>query len=219
MSARPESLVRPEYGPALPQLLRERYGVSTRVGGALGVVAIVIAVAIALVLRSNDIVYVHGSAPTFNLRYARALHRSSPRPGVLFELVGRRGGLFLQSLTIRPLRLPPYHGSVSGLLPVFAEPHVRAISHRFPGFDQLDEGKARISGAPGYQVGFKAKLGARTLYGREVLVVPGTPGARDGVVMTVIQTNAAGAHSVADVGSVGAMKKAFRSFTFGTTGN
>ena len=51
----------------------------------------------------------------------------------------------LQSLTIRPLHLPRYRGSVSGMLPVYAEPHVRAVSRRYDGFVALDEGKARIN--------------------------------------------------------------------------
>ena len=37
-----------------------------------------------------------------------------------------------------------------------------------------------------------------------------------GLVITVIQTHAAGVHSVDDVGSVGAIKKPFRSIAFGT---
>ena len=181
----------------------------------LAAAVVAVAVVVALILRGGDIIYVHRSDPVFNLRYSGVLHRSPPRPGVLFELIGKRGDLFLQSLTVRRLHLPPYRGAVSGLLPVFAEPHVRAVSHRFRGFAELDEGKARVGGAPGYAVGFQAKLGARTIYGREVLVVP--DGERDGVVMTVIQTHASGAHTVDDVGSVGAIKKPFRSFMFGTS--
>ena len=75
---------------------------------------------------------------------------------------------------------------------------------------------AGIRDAPGYQVGFRAKLDGRTIFGREALIVPDQPGARDGLVITVIQTHAAGVHSVDDVGSVGAIKKPFRSIAFGT---
>jgi hypothetical protein len=212
-----ESVVRPEYGPSLPQVLQARFGVPTRVAGAVVVALVVVAVAVALVARGGDVAYLHSGKPVFNLRYSGgALHKSPPKPGILFQLIGRRGDLFLQSMTVRPLHLPPYRGAVSGLLPVFAEPHVRAVSHRFQDFLPLGEGKARVGDAPGYQVGFRAKLDGRTVYGREILIVPDQPGAREGVVLTILQTNAAGAHAVDDVGTVGAIKKAYRSFRFGT---
>jgi hypothetical protein len=218
MSVAPDSAVRPEYGPSLAQLLQSRLGVPTRVATVVAVVLVVAAVAGALVLRGGDVAYLHSGTPVFNLRYSGgAMHRSPPKPGILFQLLGRRGDLFLQSLTVRPLHLPPYRGAVSGLLPVFAEPHVQAVSRRFSDFFPLDEGKARVGDAPGYQVGFRAKLDGRTVYGREVLIVPNEPGARDGVVITILQTNASGAHSVDDVGTVGAIKKPYRSFRFGTT--
>ena len=203
-SARPDSAVRPEFGPSLPQLLRARLGVPPLVSRAIAAALILAAVVVALLLRGNDV---------------QLVHRSPPSPGVLLDLEGRRGDLFVQSLTIRPLHLPAYRGSVSGMLPVYAEPHVRAVSRRYDGFVALEEGKARINDAPGYQVGFRARLGRRTIYGREILLVPDQPGAREGVVITVVQTHAAGAHSVDDVGAVGAIKKPLRSFRFGTEAN
>src|SRR3954471_22345242 len=210
MPVAPESAVRPEYGPSLPQLLQSRFGLPVRAASAVAVTIVVVVVAAALFLRGGDVAYLHSGDPVFNLRYsADALHRSPPKPGILFQLIGRRGDLFLQSMTVRPLHLPPYRGAVSGLLPVFAEPHVRAVSRRFSDFLELDEGKARIRDAPGYQVGFRARLDGRTVFGREVLLVPDQPGAREGLVITVIQTHAAGVHVVDDVGTVGAIKKPF----------
>jgi hypothetical protein len=211
--------VRPEYGPSLPEWLRARFGVPPLVPAAVALALVLGAALVALLLRGDDVRLVHRSAPAFNLRYAKVLHRSPPKPGVLLELEGRRGDLFLQSLTIRPLHLPAYRGAVSGLLPVYAEPHVRAVSRRYDGFVALGEGKARINDAPGYQVGFRARLGRRTIYGREILLVPDEPGAREGVVITLVQTHASGAHSVDDVGAVGALKKPFRSFRFGVEPN
>ena len=216
MAAEPQPIVRPEYGPSLPQLLRARFGVSPRIVTAVAIVLAVAAVVAALAMRGGDIHLIHRDAPVFNLRYAKVLHRMPPEPGVLLGLEGRRGDLFLQSMTIRPLHLPAYRGAVSGLLPLYSEHHIRALTKRFDNFEPLEEGKARINEAPGYQVGFQAKLDGRTVFGREVLVVPDQPGARDGVAITVLQTHAAGAHVVKDVGTVGAIKKPFRSFRFGT---
>jgi hypothetical protein len=218
VSARPESVLRPEYGPSLPQLLRARFGIPTRVVSTAALVLVAGAIAFVLFGRGGGEVHlVHRTpAPVFNLRYANVLHRSPARPGVLLELVGRRGGLFLQSMTVRPLRLPAYRGAVSGQLPILAVQRAAVIRRAYPGFTVLDEGKARINDAPGYQIGFQAKRGKRTVYGKEILLLPDEPGARDGVAITLLQTHAAGAHAVDDVGTAGAIKKPFRSFRFGT---
>jgi len=210
--------LRPEFGPSLPQLLRARFGVPERISTAIALVAVLIAAVVVIATRNGDVHYIHRADPVFNLRYASVLHRAPARAGVLFELDGRRGSLFLQSLVIRPERLPAYRGSVSGMLPVYAAHRMEQMRRRFNGLAVLDEGKARVGGAPGYQIGFRARLGGRTVFGREVLVVPDEPGARDGVAMTVVQTHAAGAHTLDDVGNVGAIKKPFRSFRFGTEG-
>ena len=216
MSARPEPALRPEFGPSLPQLLRARLGVPERITTAIALVAVAIAAVVVIATRGGEVHYIHRSGPVFNLRYAPVLHRAPAKPGVLFELDGRRGSLFVQSLVIRPLRLPAYRGQVSGMLPVYAARRMEQVRRRYADLAVLDEGKARMGDAPGYQIGFRARLGKRTLYGREVLVVPDEPGARDGVAMTVVQTHAAGAHTLDDVGNVGAIKKPFRSFRFGT---
>jgi hypothetical protein len=175
------------------------------------------AVAVALASRGGEIDTVHEKPPpVFNTKYAPVLHRVPDRPGVLFELESHRGALFLQSMTVRPLHIPAYRGAVSGLLPILALDHARGLRRTYQRFTVLDEGKARIGDAPGYQIGFRAQRDGRTIYGREVLLLPNQPGARDGVTITLLQTNAAGAHSVDDVGLVGALKKPFRSFRFGT---
>jgi hypothetical protein len=220
VSARPESILRPEFGPSLPQVLRSRWGIPTRVASAAALVAVLGALGLVLAGRGGEVHAIHRTpAPVFNVRYAPVLHPSPDRPGVLFELVGRRGDLFLQSMTVRPLHLPAYRGAVSGQLPILAVQHARVVRREYDSFTVLDEGKARIYDAPGYQIGFRARRGPRTIYGREILLLPNVPAARDGVTITLLQTNAAGAHAVADVGVVGALKKPFRSFRFGTESN
>jgi hypothetical protein len=217
VSARREPVLRPEFGPSLPELLRARWGVAPRVTAGLAVLVVLAGLALVVLSRGNEIHLVHRDPePVFNLRYANVLKQLPERPGVLLALEGRRGDLFLQSMVVRPLRLPAYRGAVSGLLPIFATRRMRTVARDYSGFLAVDEGKARINDAPGYQVGFRARIGGRTVYGREIVLVPDEPGARDGVTLTLLQTNAAGAHSVEDVGAVGALKKPFRSFRFGT---
>jgi hypothetical protein len=217
VSAGPEPLLRPEFGPSLPQLLRARLGIPVRVTIAVALVIAAGAIAVVLTGRGGELHLIHRTPPpAFNLRYANVLQPSPPRRGVLLELVGRRGNLFLQSMTVRPLHLPAYRGAVSGQLPILAVQHARVVRRAYQDFIVLDEGKARIYDAPGYQIGFRARRGSRTIYGREILLLPNRPAARDGVAITLLQTNAAGAHSVQDVGAVGALRKPFRSFAFGT---
>jgi hypothetical protein len=219
VSASREPALRPEYGPALPDLLRTRLGVPRGVTYVLAAIAAAGLLALGFTVAvAGDERYLHEGEPVFNFRYAAdALSRETGRDGMLVRLEGRRGDVFLQSMEVRRLRLPPYRGAVSGQLPIFTDRHVAAqVAPRFDGFVALEEGKARINTAPGYQIGFRAREGDRTLYGREVLLVPDEPGARDGVAITIVQTNAAGAHAVEDAGAVGAIKKPFRSFRFGT---
>ena len=213
-----ESLVRPEFGPSLPALVQARLGVPARVlkiAAAL-LVAAVLAVVLFGAAKSRDERFTREAAPAFNLRWSSAaLHRRQV-PGAMFVLDSRRGDLFLQSYTVQRLVLPRYSGAVSALLPTYAAGHIARLRKRFPGFQLADEGKARINEAPGYQVGYRFKRGERTVYGRDVLLIPDEPGVREGVVLRLLQTNAAGAHQPADVGAVGALKKPLRSFRFGT---
>ncbi len=213
------SPVKEEYGPALPDLLgrRVRRPRALIVGVTAAILAITGAVYVAG-LGNNDVRVVHRSPPpVFNLRYANVLKAVAPDPGGVLKLEGRRGGLFLQSFAVRPIRLPPYRGSITGLLPEYATRYVGVLAHRYRGFVALDEGKARVNAIPGYYVAFRARLGTRTLWGRDVLLFPDQPGAREGAILTLLQTPAAGATKPADVGTIGALKKPFRSFRFGTS--
>jgi hypothetical protein len=106
---------------------------------------------------------------------------------------------------------------VSAFLPIYADAYERALGRTLTDFQAVDEGKARINDAPGYQVTYSAKRDGRTVFGRDVLLVPkDVPGARDAVVMRLLQTHAAGVHDARFVGTVGAIKKPYRSFRFGT---
>src|SRR4051795_13150204 len=110
-----ESAVRPEYGPSLPQLLQARLGVPARLASAVAAALVVVVVAGALVLRGGDVAYLHSGTPVFNLRYSGgALHRSPPKPGILFQLIGRRGELVLPPLNVPPPPPPPPPRRVAG---------------------------------------------------------------------------------------------------------
>ena len=133
--------------------------------------------------------------------------RCAPRVGA-----SRRSGRLV--VTVRPLSLPPYRGSVSGLLPIYAERHLRTLAAELPGFRARTEGKARVNDAPGYQLRYRAGPAARRTLGIDILVVP-EDGRRDGVVLRYRQTNPPRALGAADRELVKATRKAFRSFRFG----
>jgi hypothetical protein len=214
-----DPLVRPEYGPSLPAVLEARRGIPRRVTVGVAVALLVIA-AVAGVLGASggDVRYMHHSDPVFNLRYAGdALRRPPPPPGWALVLDSHRGGTFVQSFAVRPLRLPAHAGGASGYLPIYVDAYERALGRRLDAFVAVDEGKARINSAPGYQVTYQARRDGRTVFGRDVLLVPkDVPGAREAVVLRLLQTHAAGVHDGESVGSVGAIKKPYRSFRFGT---
>lgn len=208
------SVVDPAYRPTLPELIGRRRAVVALL--AVTVPIVLVAIASTVTFRADDVRFLNDDAPVFNLRHSPTLQRLAPEPGGVLKLEARRDGLFLQSFTARAVRLPRYRGTVSGALPIFASRVRDRLARRYDAFVALEEGKTRINGIPGYQVAFRAKLGERTLWGREFVLVPEEPGARDGVALRLLQTPAAGATKAADVGAVGALKKPLRSFRFGT---
>jgi hypothetical protein len=215
-----EPLVRPEYGPSLPALLEARLRVPRRVTIAVAVALLVLAgVVVLLAAGGGDTRYVNHDKPVFNLRYAgdALRHQTPPPPGWALVLDAHRGGKFVQSLAVKPLTLPPHRGGISSFLPVYADAYERALARSLTNFKAVDEGKARINDAPGYQITYTADRGGRAVFGRDVLLVPeDVPGAREGVVMRLLQTHAAGVHDARFVGTAGAIKKPYRSFRFGT---
>ena len=116
-------------------------------------------------------------------------------------------------VTVRRLSLPPYRGSVSGALPIYAERHVRTLAAELPGFRARTEGKARVNDAPGYQLRYRAGPATRRTVGIDILLVP-EDGRRDGVLLRYRQTGTT-ALSEADSDLVKATREAFRSFSFG----
>jgi hypothetical protein len=211
------SVVKPQYGPTLPELVRRL----PRAGqvAVVAFVALLIAGAVVLTLSSRPDeknVIVRG-ATTFNLTYGAQLQRVS-RPGALFALRRERSGLFLDSYVVRPLVLPPYRGAAGGLLPLYSFAYLKQLRKRYRDADLVLEGRTRINNAIGYQLVLRGKLGERTLYVRDLLLVPDDPeGARRGVVIELESTPAAGTPNAVGIGNAGPLKQAMRSFRFGTS--
>jgi hypothetical protein len=212
------TLVRPEFEPTLPALVRRRFGVRERVTAGLVVGAVVLVAAAALFVRprvDGVSTLVHSDDPAFNLVYANgALHEADPGTGELARLEGRRGRQSV-TITVRPLTLPPHEGDVAhGLLPVYASGHIERLGRELGGFRLTAEHRTRINGAPGYEMRFQ--YGDTTL-GTDTMLLPDEEDERGAVLLSMRRTVDGRLRlgkrekEFADLAS-----EAFRSFEYGT---
>jgi hypothetical protein len=215
------TVVRREFEPTLPALLRRRAGVPERLTVALLVLALVVAVVAALLVRPRvDSVgtLVHRSEPVFNLEYdTRALRSVAPRAGELARLEGWRGR---QSVTItaRPLELPPYEGDVAhGLLPVFASGHIRKLADELGRFRLTDQHRTRINDAPGYEVRFVTDPAARPTLGTDTLLLSDEEESQGALLLSMRRTvDGRPKLTEREKEFADRASEAFRSFTYGT---
>jgi hypothetical protein len=216
-----EPLLLPEYGPSLPALARRRFGWRERTTIAL-LIAIAVAVALFVVVVRPQVdsasKYVHHGKPVFNLVYdTTRLHRATPQGDELVRLQGRRGRLST-TIAVTPLTLPPARGDVAhGLLPVFASQHIQALAAQNPDFALRAEGRARVNGAPGYEVRFRTGPPGQRTYGNDLMILP-SEREPAGALLVIARRDVDGkARLGAREKSLDkATAKAYRSFTYGT---
>jgi hypothetical protein len=211
----PVSAVKPQYGPTLVQMLAPRSLAVRAAAVVLGVLLLLAVLVIAVATRADETLVLEREPVTFNFVYGPEFRRVA-LPGSVVALEHERAGLFLDAYVIRPLTLPPYRGAAGGTLPIYANGYIARLRRRYRGFEFVGEGRARINNGIGYQVTFRARRGARSLYGRHVLLVEEVPdGRRRGVVIELESTVAAGTPNAEAIGDHGALKTALRSFRFG----
>ena len=205
-----------EYGPTLLQLLAPRRLAVRVAAGAAAVAIVLAAVAIAIASRPDETEVLIRKPITLNFIYGSQFDRVQ-RAGMIIALRHESpDGLFLDSYALRPLTLPAYRGAVGGMLPIYAGRYVRTLARRYPGYEFIGEGRARINNAIGYAVTFRASIGRRRLYARHYLLVEEEPeGRRRGVVLEIDSTPAAGTPNADEIGNHGALKTPLRSFRFG----
>jgi hypothetical protein len=213
------SVVREEFGPALPELLGARLRVSVRsvwLGlAAIGVVAVAVAAWLTLRPTPGQTGIVVREPVAFNLIYTDALRRAAPRSGEVLRLQTRSGPP--QSLAVRPLRLAPYKGDVSAALTSLSARLIDQMRAHYQGFLWRGDGRVNINRQPGYQIVFQARVNGRTTYGKRVLLVAAPdPPPRAGVDMTVLSTRSTAVPKADAVAANGALKTPYRSFRFGT---
>lgn len=214
-------LVRPEFEPTLPTLVRRRTGLPERATIALLALAVVlIAAAVVLVRPRVDGVstLVHREAPAFNLQYAGgALHEAEPEAGELARLEGRRGRQAVQ-VTVRPLELPAYDGDVAhGLLPTYASGHIRELESELDRFKLRAEHRTRINDAPGYEIRFRTGPPGAFTFGTDTLLVPDEEESSGALLLSMRrEVDGPTTLSDADKDFSDDASEAFRSFSFGT---
>jgi hypothetical protein len=218
----PEPLVLPEFRPTLPDLLRSRFGWRERTTIAV-LVGLIALAAIALVVvrpqvdRFTKVVH-HGDPATFNLVYDNTrLHQAAPQGDELVRLQGRRGRMRVE-IAVAPLRLPPAKGDVAhGLLPAFASRHVDELRASLPAFQLRQEGRARVNGAPGYEVRFATGAAGHKTFGNDLMILP-TEEDASGALLVTSRRSIDGSLKLGkrERSLYNAAAKAYRSFKYGT---
>ena len=216
--------LRPGFGPILPELLAPRLRTSA---ARLRVLILALAVLLLAAFAVRKLLQGPGSLTqdvlvtrpvAFTLGYRDGLERVAPARGEVLRLQTPGATPAPERFSVAPLTLPAYRGDPAGILPVIAARDVAALRRAFPtGFRYRGDGRTRVNFIPGHQVLFQTKLAGRTTYGKRYFLVPDDlPGARQGVVLTLLSTRSLAIPTVDDVGGVGLLKGPLRSFRFGT---
>jgi len=209
--------IKPEYGPTLGRLLAPRWRAASPlargavIAAGVGLLALVVATGLTL-LNST---YSRGGRVPFSFSY-RNLYRVAPEPGGYVRVQRRRtDGRLEDSFAVGPLRLQPYSGNLFSELPLYAASYIPRLARSYPHFVLRGEGKTTINTAPAYDVFFTALVEGHKMYGRNVLLLPETPGAREGVVITMLTAPKANPQvtSATEVAKAGVLLKPVRTFT------
>ncbi|HEV3319413.1 MAG TPA: hypothetical protein VG053_06740 [Solirubrobacteraceae bacterium] len=208
--------LKPEYGPTLGELLAPRWRAASRlvqtIVVAIGVGLLALAVGGALTLENAH--YSHGGAAPFSFSY-RGLYRTAPAPGEYVQVRSPARGPLRNSFAVGPLRLPAYTTSLSAELPLYASSYINGLRHRYAGFVLRGEGKTRVDTVPAYTVAYTARIAGRTVYGRDVLLLPERPGARAGVHIVMLSSPSSQVTSPLLVGAAGVLERPLETFAFG----
>jgi len=211
--------IKPEYGPTLGRLLSPRWRAASPFmrGIVLALIAGLVALAIGAFLTLENAHFSRSGKLPFSFSY-RGLYRAAPDRGEYVKLERHASdGRLEDSFAVRPLLLPPYSGALTGELPLYAAGYIRSLRGRYEGFVLRGEGKTRVNAVPAYQVLYTAVVQGRTLFGRDVLLLPQRPAAREGVEIVMLTSPTANSQvtSPLEVASEGVLLKPLKTFTLG----
>ena len=207
-----------EYGPTLGRLLAPRWRSYPRpvraviVTAALAFLAILIAAALTLVNST----YSHAGPVPFSFDY-RDLYRVPAAPDEYVQIRAPAHGPLRESFAVGPLQLPPYSGSLSGELPVYASSYIAALRRLYPGFVLRGEGRTKVNTVPAYDIAYTRTIAGLTYYGRDILLLPDRLGARLGVRIAMLSTPHAESQITSPIylGTTGVLELPLETFTIG----
>jgi hypothetical protein len=216
------SVVRPEFGPTLPELL------GPRVRALPLVLRVALAAVVALVVLALGYTVLRGQADdrttvvvrepvAYNLAYPPALQQVHPIGRETLRLATPPSA-DPQSFAVTPFRLPAYRGDATAVLTGMSPVLIDRMRRTVPGFVWRGDGRVNYNRQPGYEILFQAKIDGRTWYGRRTLLLPGgDEPPREGADIMIMAARSDAIPRVDAVGSSpGALKTAIRSFRFGT---
>jgi hypothetical protein len=209
--------IKPEYGPTLGRLLSSRWRAAPRVLRVLVRLAAVGAVllVVAAYLTLDNAHYSHGGPVPFSFAY-RGLFRVAPGPGEYVKVQRHASnGRLEDSFAVRPLTLPPYAGAQTGALALYAAGYIDRLRASDPGFVLRGDGKTRVHQVPAYQVLYSTKRDGRTMWGRDVFLLPQRPHVRRGVNIVMLTAPSANSQvdSPLEVASAGVLLRPVKTFT------
>jgi hypothetical protein len=211
--------MKPQYGPTLGRLLSPRWHAASPLARwaviAAGTGLLTLLLIAGLTLENAS--YSHGGRVPFSFSY-RSLYRVAPEGGEYVKMQRRYpDGRLEDSLAVGPLSLPPYSGALSGELPVYAAGYINALRLRHARFALSGEGKTKVNTVPAYAIFYTTVVEGRTMWGRDILLLPERRGAREGVDIMMLTSPKANSQvdSPSEVGSEGVLSRPLRTFSIG----
>ena len=184
------SIVRPEFGESLPTTVGPKWrALGGRWRALIIAAAVIVALALIyfLLLAGSPTRQVAVAAPVpFELEYDGDLLQQRLTVGrESLRLESPAGVTPKRTFTVKPLLLPAYKGSISGVLPLQAELLSRQMSAINSSFITIAEAPVLVNEQPGYEILFQISEAGKTVYGRRVMLFPPNSGARAGVDVTM----------------------------------
>lgn len=206
-----QSIVRPELGPTLPELLAPLPRAARRGLAVAALLVLAVIVGFWVRSRADPLTRIVVQRPVaFNLGYQSPFSRLPARAGELVR-VGHRDQWF----SVSELRLPPFHGDVAGLLPLYSTAVARELARVRPGLQVRSEGRVNVNAIQGYGFSYIVREAGARVYGQRILL-PTDASSRSGVTLALESAASPAVPNPDMVGRTGPLKVTLRSFRFGT---
>lgn len=169
------ALVKPEFGPTLPEMAGPRLRALPRwapwAAGAVSVLIVALAVAGWLVVRTPTRTIEVKSPVAFSITYPTESLRRLPASGTeVVRLASPPGTPNPVELDISRVELPPFTGQREAIFPLVSERIIAQMRREDPNFVVRGEQAVNYNGQAGYQIYYQTERGGKTWYGRRVLL-------------------------------------------------